>query len=137
MGVAVPVALSNANQATSYEAGAFVTPATTAAFLKLSVPEASSTGSMTGFTSVSHARPMASRRAMSVSAICFSAAGSEYCPVRTAARIISSVNAMTRRAPQNVSSGLARRNAGFGTRGFHFGGSKRSAEKWPTDEKSG
>ena len=74
---------------------------------------------------------------MSVSAMYRSAAGSEYCPVRTAARIMSSVNAITRRAAQKVSSGRARLNAGLGTRGFHRGGSKPSAEKCPTPSMSG
>ena len=135
--VAEPVALSNANQVTSYDSGAVATPAATAALPNVSLPEASSTGSMTGFTFVSQARPIASRRAISVSATCFSAAGSLYFPDFTTARIMSSVNAITRRAPQNVSSDRARRNAGFGTRGFQSGGWKPSAEKCPTDENSG
>src|SRR4029077_11608434 len=77
---------------------------TVAAFSNVNRPFASRRGATIGFTAVRYRLVRLSRRLISTSARYFSAAGSLYSPVWTAALIISSVNAATRRAAQNASS---------------------------------
>jgi hypothetical protein len=85
-------------------AGPLATPAATAALSNVNRLFASRRGATMGFTAVRYRLLILSRRLISTSARYFSAIGSLYCPVWTAALIKSSVNAATRRAAQNASS---------------------------------
>ncbi len=75
------------------------------------------------------------RRSISV-AVIQSSAGLLYCPVCTIARMSSSVNAMTWRAAQKVSSGRRFTNGGWGSADVHASGSNVLLPNLPTSGRS-
>src|SRR5262245_56541968 len=78
IGLALPVALSNSDQAATYVVGASANRPSTAAFWNESAPSAVSLGSTIGLMAGRYARPIASRRLPITAARCASAAASLY-----------------------------------------------------------
>src|SRR6185503_5893842 len=131
--VSAPVALSNRSHLIWYPPrGSAATPAATAAFSNDRRPADDSAKFTSGWTAIRYAAPILSRRCIRTSARYCSAAGSLNPAVCTSARIMSSLNAITRLAAQNRSSGCAWRNEAVGTRGFHVTGSKTTPSNRPT-----